>query len=740
MSQLSTRQHADLDRILGDFLAAEVARADRLSSVDLMVSRVAARSHPVRRRAGAPTRLAWLGLSLLVMASLVAGAAAVFGPPRFVVPAPAASPSQGQASPETTAASPNAVAARYAGMIAAISQGGSVVAVDPRSGTASELVPCPQGCTPRSSPAWSPDGTQLAYVRTAPSNPGAPDAPADGGVWIRDLGTSGDRQLISCGVPFDCAADTPLAWSPDGTRLALIHDAQLAVATLDGGVTELAPVSPPFPQNISLSWSSDGRSIRYDLGTWQEINVDGTNRHTVPDQPAHPDQPSPDGRRIAYVTDDVGAVPKGQTPQPDPYTAQLWVARADGSEPVLVAESPGCCLGAYAGLPAWSPDGTQLAWIVYRDGIERLITVDADGSNQLTAPLPMGVSRPAWSPVPASVRPSQPSSIPSFAAPASPVPAVSKPPETAPASDDLAGTVTVITSTGISAMDPDTGYLTPLVSCIPACGEFTAAAWSPDGSQLALLGEGEVEIWDLASRTGRISIRCVPGLCPESGSLAWSPDGTALAFFSGGNLVVAPMDGSPVVALTHDASGLPDHVSVLEWTADSRALRYEIDGQRHQIDRDGSHARDLPSVAQGSGTVTAPNGIAMAWVGELERSLAPGIQADPFTAQLWVDYGDGSAPRVVAQLPGCCLGAWVGAPSWSDDGGQLAWTGYNGKDGDRLQIVNVDGSNLRAPTMSVSPSRAVWYPLPSGSTPVTATPTPADTSGLDGSPFGRVHG
>lgn len=55
---------------------------------------------------------------------------------------------------------------------------------------------------------------------------------------------------------------------------------------------------------------------------------------------------SPDGSRIAYVNQEVGAPPS------------VWIMYADGSSQTLIAE--------HAGQPTWSPDGTMLAFVAMK--------------------------------------------------------------------------------------------------------------------------------------------------------------------------------------------------------------------------------------------------------------------------------------------------------------------------------------------------------------------------------------
>jgi Tol biopolymer transport system component len=104
--------------------------------------------------------------------------------------------------------------------------------------------------------SWSPDGTEIAFLRSD----------GDGsGVWVIDADGTGLRKVVGFGFQLDGSA----AWSPDGTRIVY------AIAGYSGG-------------------NSDPR-------IWM-VNADGSGAHMVLDEWAQDPTWSPDGSLIAYTS------------------------------------------------------------------------------------------------------------------------------------------------------------------------------------------------------------------------------------------------------------------------------------------------------------------------------------------------------------------------------------------------------------------------------------------------------
>lgn len=145
------------------------------------------------------------------------------------------------------------------------------------------------------SPAWSPDGSKLAFRSVLPSPVGA-----YGRIFVVNRDGSGLRQLTpeTTGYTYD---DGP-SWSPDGTRLVFSRDGGLFVINADGtGLTSLG-VNGMYP-----AWSPDGSQIAYHtfVNGILTIFVVGSNgagarRLTTPADGDQMARWSPDGRQLVF--------------------------------------------------------------------------------------------------------------------------------------------------------------------------------------------------------------------------------------------------------------------------------------------------------------------------------------------------------------------------------------------------------------------------------------------------------
>jgi dipeptidyl aminopeptidase/acylaminoacyl peptidase len=150
--------------------------------------------------------------------------------------------------------------------------------------------------------------------------------------------------------------DIEPAWSPDGTTVAFVRGGSqndIYTVRADGsGLTDLT--NTPSDDELRPTWSPDGTRIAFQgccSDTGDEIyvmNADGSGRtdivhspFTIDDTPAW----SPDGAKIAYTRYAGG------------FSTQIWTMNPDGTDQAELGD-----LGAgVSGWPAWSPDGSRLA-------------------------------------------------------------------------------------------------------------------------------------------------------------------------------------------------------------------------------------------------------------------------------------------------------------------------------------------------------------------------------------------
>jgi TolB protein len=229
---------------------------------------------------------------------------------------------------------------------------------------------------PIMSPAWSPDGQNLAYV----SFEGKASA-----IYVQRLAT-GERRRVSARAGINGAP----AWSPDGRRLALTlsREGNLDIYTLDLATQSLSRVTSDDAIDTEPEWSRDGQSLFFTsdrAGNAQiyRVALEGArNAQRVTFTNGYNARPrfSPDGRELAMVTLDRGGYRIGVLDLETRNLRVLTDARQDES-------------------PSFAPNGALLIYATRDGGRGALAIVSSDGRFQQRLSADRGdVREPAWSP------------------------------------------------------------------------------------------------------------------------------------------------------------------------------------------------------------------------------------------------------------------------------------------------------------------------------------------------------
>jgi eukaryotic-like serine/threonine-protein kinase len=287
--------------------------------------------------------------------------------------------------------------------------------------------------------SWTPDGKWLAAARTRRTETTAEDL---SGIYLIPVDGGTVRRVTAPKAPL---RDGHPAVSPDGTLLALARYSALYVSDVycqpigsDG--TPQGEARRLTSQNMAcdgIAWSRDGRSIIYSASKfWNmkhflwRVEVDaGKSPSSLEFAGPYARTPAvASGKnRLAYATDrgirdlDIWRLREGGTAEPfiasslvdsvTEYspdgrkisfrsdrageTADIWIANADGSEPLQVTHENGA-----AGSPRWSPDGRFIVFDLQApDGSIDLYKVNATGgpAQRLTNE-PSAETLPSFSP------------------------------------------------------------------------------------------------------------------------------------------------------------------------------------------------------------------------------------------------------------------------------------------------------------------------------------------------------
>jgi dipeptidyl aminopeptidase/acylaminoacyl peptidase len=235
-------------------------------------------------------------------------------------------------------------------------------------------------------PEWSPDGTKIVWDTWRQYN--------NGNVWVMNADGSGATALTTQTFA-DHSSSIQATWSSDGGSIVFVRtDDELGPEIYRMGasgsnptrLTTTSPEADDLQPSVAptgrVAFASDRANTAFETFDIYVMNADGSGVRRLtfdggdPNDPTAPSHDSlnpawsPDGSRIAFDSTRDG-------------NREVYVINADGTGLVNVSNDPST---DYA--PAWSPDGTQLSFTSTRAGQDDIWTIDVGSFGASSARMP----------------------------------------------------------------------------------------------------------------------------------------------------------------------------------------------------------------------------------------------------------------------------------------------------------------------------------------------------------------
>jgi dipeptidyl aminopeptidase/acylaminoacyl peptidase len=192
------------------------------------------------------------------------------------------------------------------------------------------------------SPRWNPDGKSIAFLSARPSaGDAATDTPRSQ-VWLLSLGGGEPRRLTNL-----ANGANSFQWSPDGAKLVVVsRSGPSDAAKSSSDVRHYKHANYKFNDS---GWFDDKRTHLWTV----DVASSRASQITSGDEWNDSDpQWSPDGRRIAFVSDRTGKA------FDESHNTDVWAIDANGGPPTKISDH-----AEADNSPRWSPDGQTIAFL-----------------------------------------------------------------------------------------------------------------------------------------------------------------------------------------------------------------------------------------------------------------------------------------------------------------------------------------------------------------------------------------
>jgi Tol biopolymer transport system component len=218
-------------------------------------------------------------------------------------------------------------------------------------------------------PAWSPDGTKIAFT-----GPGDLNEDGSGGlddIYVMDA--DGTNQTNLTDTPDDLEYQP--SWAPSGAQITFVREIpgeiiseQSDIFVMDAnGQTPATPLTQTDANEREPDWSPDGTKIAF-AGVrnqgWEIVTMDPNGQNeailtgdSFDGEDRGPDW-SPDSTMVVFQKSDNSGGSGG-----DPW--EIWAVNRDGSGDTNLTNHPSDDMG-----PSWSPDGSEITFTSTRDATE----------------------------------------------------------------------------------------------------------------------------------------------------------------------------------------------------------------------------------------------------------------------------------------------------------------------------------------------------------------------------------